>query len=139
MMDVKGDQPGVRSGKSAFDIDDAVFQAQDERDNHNDVDDMARLGKAQEFNRNFSYISTLGFISVYMATWEITILVLSAGLYAGGFAGICWSFFATCIAYAPVVLSLAEMESMVRADKSPTLDNGLTIVNRHPQVVASTM
>ena len=81
-------------------------------DNENDMSDMKRLGKAQEWNRNFSYISTLGFISVYMATWEILILVLSAGLYAGGFAGILWAFFGTCILYAPVVLSLAEMESM---------------------------
>lgn len=30
----------------------------------NDALDMQRLGKAQEFNRNFSYISTLGFTSV---------------------------------------------------------------------------
>ena len=82
------------------------------RDREQDIAVMKRLGKAQEFKRNFSYISTLGFISVYMATWEIVILVLSAGLYAGGFAGLFWSFFITCMCYAPVVASLAEMESM---------------------------
>lgn len=47
-----------------------------------------------------------------MATWEISIIVLSAGLYAGGFAGLFWAFFGTCVCYAPVVASLAEMESM---------------------------
>lgn len=54
----------------------------------------------------------MGFISVYMATWEIAILVLSAGVYSGGFAALFWMFFATCICYAPIVASLAEMESM---------------------------
>lgn len=39
-----------------------------------DVIDMQRLGKKQQFKRNFSYLSTMGFISVYMATWEIVIL-----------------------------------------------------------------
>lgn len=29
-----------------------------------DAIEMKRLGKAQEFNRNFSYISTMGFTSV---------------------------------------------------------------------------
>ena len=82
------------------------------RDSEHDMGDMKRLGKAQEFKRNFSYLSTLGFISVYMATWEIVLIVLSLGLYSGGFAGLFWAFFGTCIVYAPVVASLAEMESM---------------------------
>lgn len=77
-----------------------------------DADDMQRLGKAQEFNRNFSYISTLGFTSVYMATWELTIIALTGGLYSGGYAGLFWAFLGTSILYSPVVLSLAEMESM---------------------------
>lgn len=77
-----------------------------------DADDMQRLGKAQEFKRNFSYISTLGFTSVYMATWELTIIALTGGLYSGGFAGLFWAFLGTTILYAPVVLSIAEMESM---------------------------
>lgn len=79
---------------------------------HHDTNDMQRLGKAQEFKRNFSYISTLGFISVYSATWELVVIVLSGGLYSGGFAGVWWAFLGTCTVYAPVVASLAEMESM---------------------------
>ncbi|MBE7179893.1 MAG: hypothetical protein INR71_01590 [Terriglobus roseus] len=57
-------------------------------------------------------MSTMGFISVYMATWEIAILVLSGGVFSGGFAGLFWMFLVTCIVYAPIVASLAEMESM---------------------------
>lgn len=77
-----------------------------------DAEDMQRLGKAQEFKRNFSYISTLGFTSVYMATWELTIIALTGGLYSGGYAGLFWAFLGTTILYSPVVLSIAEMESM---------------------------
>jgi choline transport protein len=35
-------------------------------DTNNDVKDMHRLGKKQEFKRNFGFISTLGFVSICM-------------------------------------------------------------------------
>ena len=35
-------------------------------DTTQDRQDMLRLGKKQEFKRNFSFVSTLGFISIYM-------------------------------------------------------------------------
>ncbi|KAF7948988.1 hypothetical protein EAE96_008166 [Botrytis aclada] len=78
----------------------------------NDVKDMLRLGKKQEFKRNFSLISTLGFISIYMATWEFVLVSLSVGLINGGFAGLFWVFIGTVICYSSIVASLAEMESM---------------------------
>ncbi|KAF7901881.1 uncharacterized protein EAF01_007179 [Botrytis porri] len=78
----------------------------------NDVNDMLRLGKKQEFKRNFSLISTLGFISIYMATWEFVLVSLSVGLVNGGFAGLFWVFIGTVICYSSIVASLAEMESM---------------------------
>ena len=53
-----------------------------------DIRDMSRLGKKQELRRNFSFISTLGFISIYMATWEYNLVSLTSGLVNGGFAGI---------------------------------------------------
>lgn len=37
-------------------------------DTTNDRIDMLRLGKKQEFKRNFSFVSTLGFISIYMVS-----------------------------------------------------------------------
>jgi hypothetical protein len=46
-------------------------------DTQNDKADMLRLGKQQQFKRNFGFISTLGFISIYMvrpvlsAWWSI--------------------------------------------------------------------
>ncbi|KAK5202403.1 hypothetical protein LTR41_011846 [Exophiala xenobiotica] len=74
--------------------------------------DMLRLGKKQEFKRNFNFLSTLGFVSIYMATWEFVISSLSDALVNGGFAGLLWTFVITVLCYSSVVLSLAEMCSM---------------------------
>ncbi len=41
-------------------------------DTRQDQLDMLRLGKKQMFRRNFSFISTLGFISIYMVSDEST-------------------------------------------------------------------
>ncbi|KAK3074931.1 hypothetical protein LTR53_002242 [Teratosphaeriaceae sp. CCFEE 6253] len=77
-----------------------------------DVRDMRRLGKQQEFKRNFSFLSALGFVSIYMATWEFVLVSLSVGLANGGFAGLFWCFITTVLCYGTVVASLAEMASM---------------------------
>ena len=77
-----------------------------------DFRDMRRLGKKQEFKRNFNFWSTLGFVSIYMATWEFVLVSLSVGLANGGFAGLFWCFITTVLCYGTVVASLAEMESM---------------------------
>ena len=47
-----------------------------------------------------------------MASWELIILVLSSSVASGGYSGFLWGFIVTSLLYAPVVLSLAEMESM---------------------------
>lgn len=80
--------------------------------NNHDLADMHRLGKKQEFKRNFNFLSTLGFISIYMATWEFVLVSLAIGLSNGGFAGLFWTFIGTVICYSSVVISLAEMASM---------------------------
>ncbi|KAF2101597.1 amino acid transporter [Rhizodiscina lignyota] len=73
---------------------------------------MQRLGKKQLFKRNFSFVSTLGFISIYMATWEFVLVSLALGLLNGGFGGLFWTFIVTVLCYSTIVASLAEMESM---------------------------
>ncbi len=35
-----------------------------------DKDDMAKLGKRQQMNRNFGFMSMLGFATTCMGTWE---------------------------------------------------------------------
>lgn len=78
----------------------------------NDQLDMKRMGKKQEFRRNFRFLTTVGFTCCVMGTWEILLSSNTQALLAGGSAGLFWS---VCWAYAGqffVVLSLAEMASM---------------------------
>lgn len=78
----------------------------------NDQLDMKRMGKKQEFRRNFRFMTTVGFTCCVMGTWEILLTCNSQALLAGGSAGLFWS---VCWAYAGqtfVVLSLAELASM---------------------------
>ena len=49
----------------------------------NDQIDMLRLGKQQVFKRNFSFWPTLGFTSIYIATWEYLLVSVYAGLVNG--------------------------------------------------------
>lgn len=77
-----------------------------------DAADMARLGKAQQFRRNFSFWSTMGFVSIYMATWEFSIVSMSPVLPLTGYGGFFWTFLGCMVLYGTVVLSLAELSSM---------------------------
>jgi hypothetical protein len=95
-----------------------------------DIDgkDMLRLGKKvsrlekmlrsfslalqQEFKRKFGFWSALAFVSVYMGTWEFVLVSLSLGFSNGGFAGLFWIYIPTCMCFASITASLAEMASM---------------------------
>ena len=75
--------------------------------------DMMRLGKKQEFKRNIRLLSALGFVSVYMATWEFVLVSLAVGFTNGGFAGLFWCFITTVTCYSTIILSLAESQLVV--------------------------
>lgn len=112
--DLKGDNTIQVSGENGGSPIDDKYDSADQRwgNTISDERDMARLGKKQEFKRNFSFLSALGFVSVYMATWEFVLVSLSVGFTNGGYAGLFWCFLTTVTCYATIVLSLAEMESM---------------------------
>lgn len=93
-------------GNTAVDDDDGFHN------DHQDHLDMQRLGKKQQFKRNFSLWSSIGFVAIYMATWEFVLISLAPGFTNGGYAGVFWCFVATTTAYSAVVASLAEMASM---------------------------
>jgi hypothetical protein len=57
-----------------------------------DEKDMARMGKKQEFKRNFNWISSVGFTSCTMGTWEFVALNNFQMLVDGGIAGMFWSY-----------------------------------------------
>ncbi|EDO04644.1 hypothetical protein SS1G_07127 [Sclerotinia sclerotiorum 1980 UF-70] len=76
-------------------------------DTQNDLSDMQRLGKKQEFKCSclaYPFPVRQSFLREYRS--------LSVGLINGGFAGLFWVFIGTVICYSPIVASLAEMGSM---------------------------
>ncbi|GAB7353911.1 hypothetical protein MBLNU459_g4257t1 [Dothideomycetes sp. NU459] len=79
---------------------------------HNDRRDMRRMGKKQELRRNFRTVSTIGFTTCVMGTWEILLTSNTQGLTAGGMAGLFWSLVWCYTGQFFVVMSLAEMSSM---------------------------
>lgn len=77
-----------------------------------DSRDMSRLGKGQQFQRNFRYISMLGFSSTLMATWECVFATAGLALINGGLGGFVWTFLITTMCFQAVVASMADMASM---------------------------
>jgi len=74
--------------------------------------DMHRMGKSQEFKRNFSFIPIFGFAAVLMITWEAVFNSASYVLINGGLAGMVWMYIVTFIGFGAAILAMAEMASM---------------------------
>ncbi|KAE8368540.1 amino acid transporter [Aspergillus caelatus] len=77
-----------------------------------DKTDMWRVGRDQELNRNFRFISVLGFSAVLMCTWEAVLFGSSNGLTNGGKGGMIYTYLGGLIGFSFVILSMAEMASM---------------------------
>jgi hypothetical protein len=77
-----------------------------------DQRDMQRMGKKQEFKRNFNWFSSVAFTSCTMGTWEFVFINNFQGLVDGGRAGTFWGYCWVILGQFFVVLSLAEMSSM---------------------------
>lgn len=74
--------------------------------------DMARMGKTQEFRRNFSFIPIMGFSAVLMMTWASTLSTVSYVLPNGGLPAIIYVYIITFFGFGAATLSMAEMASM---------------------------
>ncbi|KAK2737235.1 hypothetical protein FQN57_000402 [Myotisia sp. PD_48] len=77
-----------------------------------DESDMARLGKPQQFKRNFRFLSTLGFTTTLMATWESILLTSTLGLMNGGQAGMVYTYIVTFTGLFCAIISMAEIASI---------------------------
>ena len=73
---------------------------------------MRMMGKKQVLNRNFRFISTLGFACTLMSTWEIELGSSLFGLLNGGKAGLVWGYLFCWAGYCLVFASVAEMASI---------------------------
>jgi len=76
---------------------------------------MRVMGRLQETRRNFTFITTLGFGSTLICTWEVILANLMSVLTNGGTAGLFWGFLIVVVGFMFVYASLAEMASMVSA------------------------
>ncbi|KAF7717715.1 Amino acid permease [Penicillium ucsense] len=77
-----------------------------------DKEDMRRVGRDQELNRNFRFLSVLGFTAVLMCTWEAVLFGASYGLTDGGKGGMIYTYLGALAGFSFVILSMAEMASM---------------------------
>ncbi|KAJ9483605.1 hypothetical protein VN97_g9796 [Penicillium thymicola] len=77
-----------------------------------DKQDMWRAGRDQELNRNFRFLSVLGFTAVLMCTWEAVLFGSSYGLTNGGKGGMIYTYLGGLAGFSFVILSMAEMASM---------------------------
>ncbi|KAL8725582.1 MAG: hypothetical protein Q9181_006364 [Wetmoreana brouardii] len=77
-----------------------------------DVRDMKRMGKAQSFQRNFAFYSTLGFSMVLMYSWEAELATATFALTNGGTAGAIYIYIFTFFGFGLAIISMAEMASM---------------------------
>ncbi len=62
--------------------------------------------------RNFKFITMLGFASTVMASWEILLPLFTFVLTDGGTALLFWGFIAVVIGMLLVYASIAEVASM---------------------------
>ncbi|KAK5731770.1 hypothetical protein LTR17_011121 [Elasticomyces elasticus] len=77
-----------------------------------DATDMKRMGKQQQLVRRFGFLSTVSFVALATAAWEIGLFVLTPGLVDGGRAGLVWNVLWNIVGFGPIYLSMAEMASM---------------------------
>jgi hypothetical protein len=77
-----------------------------------DAADMKRMGKEQQLVRHFRLVSTMSFVAISTAAWEVGLFVITPALTDGGRAGLVWNVLWNIIGFGPIYLSMAEMASM---------------------------
>ena len=54
-------------------------------------------------------VSTVSFVALATASWEIGLFVLTPGLVDGGRAGLVWSVLWNIVGFGPIYLSMSEV------------------------------
>jgi choline transport protein len=73
---------------------------------------LAALGKKQMLRRNFGFISTVGFLSSMMATWETEGFLIQGGLLNGGPVALVYGFILCFFGSLATSASIAELASI---------------------------
>lgn len=77
-----------------------------------DLTDMRRMGKPQQFIRHFRLMSIISLTAISTAAWEMCVFFCTPSLINGGRAGLVYSMISSTIGFGPVYLSMAEMSSI---------------------------
>ncbi|RMZ91198.1 hypothetical protein DV736_g1556, partial [Chaetothyriales sp. CBS 134916] len=94
-----------------FENSDEVLQAQ-KGGTVADAQDMHRMGKSQQLQRNFRFITIVGFIMILQFSWESVLIAAQYGLQNGGTAGAIWMTLGVIFGVLCLVATMAEMTSM---------------------------
>ncbi|RYO81007.1 hypothetical protein DL762_007356 [Monosporascus cannonballus] len=73
---------------------------------------MWRMGKVQEMQRTFRFVSIFGLSMILTGTWELILGVSTFGLLCGGTAGLIWMYLVCWVGFICTNASIAEMGSM---------------------------
>ncbi|OAA55407.1 amino acid permease 2 [Cordyceps fumosorosea ARSEF 2679] len=77
-----------------------------------DKRDMRRMGRKQEFIRQYRLFSMISFVAIATCAWSLNPFAATPALVDGGIPSMIWSNVWYLIGYIPVILSIAEMSSM---------------------------
>ena len=96
----------VNSAESLDDQDEALKMS---KSTAGDAAGMKRMGKQQQLVRHFRLVSTMSFVALATAAWEIGLFVITPGLVDGGRAGLVWNVLWNIVGFGPIYLSMAEV------------------------------
>lgn len=74
--------------------------------------DMQRMGRKQEFIRQYRLFSMISFVTIATSAWCLNAFVVTPALVDGGIPSMIWSNVWCFVGYLPIILSMAEMSSM---------------------------
>lgn len=77
-----------------------------------DARDMHRMGRQQEFIRQYRLFSMISFVTIATSAWCLNAFEVTPALQDGGLPSMIWSNVWCFVGYVPVILSMAEMSSM---------------------------
>lgn len=78
----------------------------------NDDRDMQRMGRKQEFIREYRLFSMISFVTIATSAWCLNAFEVTPALVDGGIPSMIWSNVWCFAGYLPIILSMAEMSSM---------------------------
>ncbi|KAF2718641.1 amino acid transporter [Polychaeton citri CBS 116435] len=100
------------NAQKSADVELSAYGEPVKQESYNDESDMRRMGKKQDFNRNFQFLSIAAFSVVAISGWCYVPSTSTTAIANGGTGGLIIIFLSNWAGLTFVVLSLAEMSSI---------------------------